>query len=88
MAGNLKARSGMSAGTTELGYNTKPGYKNRNGQTVLRPTNRPGTDHNQRVYVLEYGSCGHQYGANGWDIWERRCPCCGGGRPGLDIGEE
>ena len=71
-----------SAGTTT------PGYRNRNGQTVIRDTGLPGTDHNQRIYELECGKCGHRYGANGSDIWQRRCPCCDGGRPGLDFGKE
>ena len=67
-----------SAGTTE------PGYRNRNGQTVVRRTDIPGNDHNQVVYELECGACGHRYGANGSDIWQRKCPKCGGGMPGLD----
>ena len=68
-----------SAGTTE------PGYRNRNDQVVVRRTDLPGNDHNQRVYVLECGRCQHRYGANGSDIWQRRCPRYGGGRPGLSI---
>ena len=67
-----------SAGTTV------PGYRNRNGQTVVRCTDIPGNDHNQVVYELECGACRHRYGANGSDIWQRKCPECGGGRPGLD----
>ncbi len=27
--------------------------------------------------------CGHEYGANGGDIFERKCPKCQDGRPGL-----
>ena len=68
-----------SAGTTE------PGYSNRNDQVVVHRTDLPGNDHNQRVYVLECGRCQHRYGANGSDIWQRRCPRCGGGRPGLSV---
>lgn len=68
-----------SAGTT------KPGYRNRNDQIVVRRTDLPGNDHNQRVYVLDCGRCQHRYGANGSDIWQRRCPHCGGGRPGLSF---
>ena len=62
---------------------TQPGYRNRSGQVVVRRTNRPGNDHNQVVYELECGGCGHRYGANGSDIWQRKCPECGGGQPGL-----
>lgn len=71
-----------SAGTTS------PGYRNRNSQVVVRRTGLPGNDHNQRVYVLRCDRCMHRYGANGSDIWQRRCPRCDGGRPGLSIDEE
>jgi hypothetical protein len=62
---------------------TEPGYVNRNGQTVVRRTDKAGTDHGQTVYVLRCRECGHEYGANGTDIFQRKCPKCGGGRPGL-----
>ena len=64
---------------------TRPGYRNRNGQVVIGPTGLPGTDHNQQVYRLCCGACGLNYGANGSDIYARKCPACGGGRPGLAI---
>ena len=66
-------------GARSGGKTTKAGYVNKNGQEVLRVTNLPGNDHNQVVYVLRCGSCGHCYGANGSDIWQRKCPTCGGG---------
>ena len=62
---------------------TQPGYRNRNGQTVVCPTGLPGTDHLQFVYRLRCGSCGLEYGANGSDIHLWKCPNCQGGRPGL-----
>jgi hypothetical protein len=65
------------------GKTTEPGYTNRNGQTVLRATGLMGTDHGQYVYVLKCERCSHQYGANGSDIWLRRCPKCQGGATGL-----
>jgi len=68
---------------TGSGWTTAPGYQNRNGQTVLRSTGLAGTDHGQSVYVLQCGECGREYGANGSDIFQRRCPACQGGRPGL-----
>ena len=64
---------------------TIPGYQNRNGQVVVRRTDLPGNDHNQCIYVLNCSGCGHQYGANGSDIWHRKCPKCGDGRPGLNF---
>ena len=67
-----------SAGTTETGY------MNRNGQVVVRKTGLMGNDHNQYVYVLKCSKCLEMYGANGSDIFQRKCPKCGGGQPGLD----
>jgi hypothetical protein len=69
--------SARTLGTTNIGY------ENRNGQVVVRPTGLNGTDYGQKVYVLKCGHCGHEYGANGSDIWLRRCPSCQRGRPGL-----
>jgi hypothetical protein len=62
---------------------TQPGYTNRNGQVVIRPTQLPGNDHLQFIYVLRCGGCDSEYGANGSDIFQRKCPSCQGGAPGL-----
>ncbi len=62
---------------------TQAAYENRNGQIVLRGTGLAGTDHGQYIYVLQCSHCGHQYGANGSDIFQRRCPACQHGKPGL-----
>src|SRR5688572_1493055 len=70
--------SSQSAETTRINF------RNRNGQRVVERTKRAGTDHNQYVYVLECGDCGHKYGANGSDIHQRKCPKCQKGKPGLD----
>lgn len=64
---------------------TVPGYRNRNGQIVVRPTGLHGNDHLQRIYVLRCEKCQVEYGANGSDIFQRRCPSCDGGRAGLDF---
>jgi len=61
------------------------GYENRNQQTVVRKTDLPGNDHNQVIYVLRCGKCGHEYGANGSDIHARRCPGHDRGATGLAI---
>jgi hypothetical protein len=66
------------------GKTTQPGYVNRNSQVVIRKTQLPGTDKGQSVYQLGCVICGHVYGANGSDIFERKCPKCQGGLPGLD----
>ena len=60
-----------------------PGYKNKNGQVVIRYTNHRGNDHNQFVAQLGCSHCGHVYGANGSDVWQRCCPACQDGAPGL-----
>ena len=65
---------------------TEPGFTNRNAQRVIRATGLPGTDHLQTAYVLECGQCQHRYAANGSDIFERRCPKCQSGKPGIAIG--
>jgi hypothetical protein len=64
---------------------TRPGYVNRNDQTVVRSTPLPGNDHMQYIYVLRCGKCRNEYGANGSDIFQRKCPLCQGGAPGLDF---
>jgi len=71
--------------TRGSGYSTRPGFTNANAQTVVRPTGLPGTDHGQSIYVLRCGHCPEEYGANGSDIWLRKCPKCQGGRPGLPV---
>lgn len=59
------------------------GYRNRNGQVVVEATELPGTDSNQKIYVLKCEHCGFEYGSNGTDNHERGCPNCQGGQPGL-----
>src|SRR5438105_416920 len=66
---------------------TDVGFVNRNRQLVMRKTSQPGNDHNQRIYVLGClnPECRHEYGVNGSDIFQRKCPNCQGGRPGLPV---
>jgi hypothetical protein len=65
---------------------TEPGYVNRNEQEVVRATDLPGTDHLQRVYELRCRRCDHRYGSNGSDNFQRKCPDCQEGAPGLSLG--
>jgi len=67
----------MTKGTTDIGY------RNRNSQTVVRKTDLAGNDHNQVTYVLRCEQCEHEYGSNGSDIFQRRCPAHDGGAYGL-----
>lgn len=80
-----KARRGQRGKSMILAGTTQPGYVNRNRQEVLSNTGEPGNDHNQFIYLLKCHNCGERYGANGSDIFQRRCPICDGGRPGLAI---
>jgi Zn finger protein HypA/HybF involved in hydrogenase expression len=63
---------------------TEPGYENRNGQVVIRNSGLPGNDHAQTIYELKCSHCNHVYGANGSDIFQRKCPNCQSGAPGLE----
>jgi hypothetical protein len=62
---------------------TTVGYRSNRRQEVLRKTRLAGSLADQRVYVLRCCDCGHEYGANGCEIHDRRCPRCQGGLPGL-----
>ncbi len=66
---------------------TDVGFINRNRQLVMEKTSDPGNDHNQRIYVIGClnPECRHEYGVNGSDIFQRRCPNCQGGKPGLPV---
>ncbi len=37
----------------------------------------------QLAYKLKCLKCNHKYGANGTDIFQRKCPNCQGGKPGI-----
>ena len=65
------------------GSTTQIGYVNKNKQKCCGQRGVAGTDHGQYVYHMECLVCGHVYGANGSDIFERRCPNCQSGAPGI-----
>jgi hypothetical protein len=62
---------------------TEAGYVNRHRQVVIRKTDLKGNDRVHYVYQLACSKCGENYGAKGPDIFERRCPACDSGVPGL-----
>jgi hypothetical protein len=72
----------MSKGTTTTGF------VNPHGQVTIRNTNHHGNDHLQYIYQMACSCCGHNYGVNGSDIHERKCPKCQGGKPGLALTAE
>lgn len=76
-------QSSVRGSAKPRGKTTTIGYVNRNNQEVICATGLPGTDHGQYIYVLRCRDCGHEYGANGSDIFQRKCPKCQGGKPGL-----
>jgi hypothetical protein len=64
---------------------TDPGYKNKHGQIVVARTGFPSESFpGQTIYRLRCNrtSCNHEYGANGCDIHNRRCPRCQNGVKG------
>ena len=73
-----------------MGKTTIRGYENGNGQANLGSTEPPraGNDHLQFVYVMHCPLCVRNYGANGSDIWQRKCPFHQGGMPGLELTDD
>ncbi len=71
------------SGTTDT---TRMGFINRNNQKVHGTRGVKGTDHGQYSYKMEcmIDGCGHVYGANGTDIFERKCPHCQNGNEGIE----
>jgi len=62
---------------------TTIGFRNREGQEVIRKTEREGRVPGQRVFILHCTVCDHEYGADGCDIYDRLCPKCQDGPLGL-----
>ncbi len=59
------------------------GYLNPNGQQCCGHCGVPGTDNFQKAYKTECTICGYVYGTNGSGMFERKCPECQGGAPGI-----
>ena len=74
----------FSSGSTDT---TKVGYINRNDQLCTGHRGTLGTDHVQVAYrmVCMRVECSHVYGANGTDVFQRKCPKCQAGAPGIDF---
>lgn len=67
------------------GNSTTTGAVNRNEQIVLGPSDAAPSLHGQRVYTMRCGRCDHRYGANGCDVFQRKCPNCQGGAAGIRV---
>ena len=64
---------------------TQIGYVNRNKQKCLGHRGKPGNDYNQKAYKMECLCCEYTYGANGSDAFQRLCPKCQSGQPGIEF---
>jgi len=75
--------------TKQTTSTTVPGYKNENGQVVIKDTGWPSESFaGQRVYHLRCEHCGFDYGSNGTDIFKRLCPRHQGGAKGERLREQ
>ena len=74
----------MTSQPTSWEHITRIGYRNPDGQEIVRKTDAGGPE-GQRIYVLRCTVCGHQYGAYGFDANIRRCPECQDGPRALPI---
>ena len=74
----------MTSQPTLWEHTTRIGYRNPDGQEIVRKTDKGGPE-GQRIYVLRCTVCGYQYGAYGIDADIRRCPACQDGPAGLAV---
>jgi hypothetical protein len=65
------------------GSTVKKGRVNKNDQRCRGTLDVPGTDKNAFAYKMECTLCGFVYGTNSGDVFERKCPNCQGGAPGI-----
>jgi hypothetical protein len=77
----------MTSQPTSWEHITRIGYRNPEGQQIVRKTEAGGPE-GQRIFVLRCTVCAHQYGAYGIDADIRRCPACQEGPPGLPVPSE
>ena len=77
----------MTSQPTSWEHITRIGYRNPDGQEIVRKTDVGGPE-GQRIFVLRCTVCGHQYGAYGFDADIRRCPTCQDGPTALPVPPE
>jgi hypothetical protein len=77
----------MTSKPTSWEHITRIGYRNPDGQQIVRKTDAGGPQ-GQRIFVLRCTVCGHEYGAYGIDADIRRCPACQEGPAGLPVPPE
>jgi hypothetical protein len=63
----------------------KPGSLNRNRQLLVAQTAWQGSDARQILWIIQCMPCRHMYGSDPADFFQRKCPACQGGAPGLVV---
>lgn len=67
----------------------EPGFRNKNNQIVIKCTGFASESApNQTIYRLLCDLCKYEYGANGSDIHQRRCPRHQNGAKGETLRED
>lgn len=66
----------ISVGKSASGKTLVKGYVNKNSQMNCGSTGEPGNLEGQTFYWMQCLHCGHEYKANGCDVWLRKCPNC------------
>jgi hypothetical protein len=77
----------MTSQPTSWEHITRIGYRNPDGQEIVRKTDVGGPQ-GQRIFVLRCTVCGHEYAEYGFDADIRRCPRCQDGPRALPIPDE
>ena len=62
-----------------------PGFVNKNGQVVLYKTEQRNGVQPKMAYKLGCSKCGQVYATRDPDVFERKCPACQGGEPGMSF---
>ena len=84
MVTSAVATTGDKTAAFGVDHITRIGYRNPDGQEVVRKTERSGPG-NQRVFVMRCSVCGYEYGSYGCDADIRRCPQCQEGAPAVAL---
>ena len=69
----------------------KPGSLNRHQQLLIAQTAWQGSDERHSIWIVQCMAprdevpCGHMYGIDATEFFQRKCPACQGGPPGLVV---
>ena len=70
--------------TDDLNTNKQRLIRKTTGR-VMVTTRKYGSSFAKKISQEHDGICGHEYGVNGHDFFERKCPVCQGGKQGLSV---